>query len=375
MAGIYIHIPYCKKRCVYCDFFTQTDMVQRVSYVDAVCKEISLRKNYIGAEPIETIYWGGGTPSLLSREDFVRVFEAIFREFEVVPDAEITLEANPDDLDSAYIRMLRSLPFNRISIGIQSFDDDELLFLGRRHTAERAISAIKDAQQAGFENISADLIYGLPGQTTARYIESLQKLIALNVQHISAYHLTYEKDTPLYTMLDDGRIDAVDEEVSLDMFSAMIELLKDESYIHYEISNFAKDGFYSRHNTSYWKDAKYLGIGAGAHSYNVLTREKNVSSIPLYISGVKIGDPAVEREILDEKTRYNEFVMTRLRTMWGINLSELKINFGDDMLKYCLNNIEAYLAKGLLRNEKERIVLTSKGIFTCDMIISDMMKL
>lgn len=373
MAGIYIHVPFCKTRCIYCDFYTGTDKTLQTRYLEALCQEIQLRKTYIDSEPIKTIYFGGGTPSQLAKLDFEKIFNKIYQNFEVFSDAEITLEANPDDLNDEYLKNLRLLPFNRISIGIQSFDDRELRFLKRRHNAQKAINAVKKAQDLGFNNISIDLIYGLPGQTLKIWDYNLETAITLGIQHISSYHLIYEEGTVLNNLLQTNKLEQIDEEISLEMFSLLINKLEKAGFEHYEISNFAKDGLYSKHNTSYWQGEKYLGLGTAAHSYNGANRAWNIPSISKYIKDIESHVVNSEYEILDEKARYNDFILTGLRTKWGVNLDDMKKLFGDKMLDYCLQYAKKYYEQGFLQNTGNTLRLTTKGIFISDSIMSDMM--
>lgn len=373
MAGIYIHVPFCKTRCNYCDFYTQTNILQKQEYIKAVCNEVVLRKEYLGDDPVKTIYWGGGTPSLLGRSDFEKVFRIIYSCFNVDSDAEITIEANPDDLTDEYIKDLTILPFNRISIGIQSFDDQDLKFLNRRHTSAKAISAVQCCQQLGFKNISIDLMYGLPGQTSEKWISNINQAVNLDIQHISAYHLIYEENTPLYKLLQQNQINPVDEDVSVDMFSTMIDTLSEAGFIHYEISNFAKERYYSKHNSSYWLGDKYLGLGAAAHSYDGQNRSWNVSSIKEYVEGIDTKAPRMETEILDMHTRYNDFILTGMRTMWGVDLNKLKQLFGSDMSDYCLKNAQKFIDKEFVSISNDVLKLTRKGIFVSDDIMSELM--
>lgn len=372
MAGIYIHVPFCKTRCTYCDFFTKTDLSLRTSYIEALGKEIELRSGYLGREIIDTIYFGGGTPSQLSTEELQFILKTISHNFIINESPEITLEANPDDLDEDYTHSLLSIGFNRISIGVQSFDDNHLQFLNRRHSAQKAADVVKTAQQAGFENISIDLMYGLPAMTIDEWHETLDKAIGLHVQHISAYHLIYEEGTPLFRLLDEGKISPVNEDLSLEMFSTMIEKLTKAGFIHYEISNFGKENYFSRHNTSYWLDTKYLGLGPAAHSYNGDSRSWNISSIPAYIKSIKNGSPDIEQEILTPQNKYNDYILTRMRTMWGINITELKEKFGEDMLQYFLNNINKHLSSENVILTDNQYKLSQKGIFISDHIMSDL---
>ena len=252
MAGIYLHIPFCKRRCLYCDFYSTTRDEMKHRYTAALCKELELRKSYIDGEPIETIYWGGGTPSQLSREDFEQVFETIHHTYKVSPDAEITIEANPDDFNDEYVSMLRTLPFNRLSMGIQTFNDESLGLLHRRHTAQQAIEAFRRCRDAGFNNISIDLMYGLPNETEQTWAYDLEKAIEMRPEHISAYHLIYEEGTPLWKLREQHRVEEADEDLSVRLFTMLIHRLKEAGYQHYEISNFSLPGLHSRHNSSYW---------------------------------------------------------------------------------------------------------------------------
>lgn len=373
MAGLYIHVPFCSKRCLYCDFFSNTEMRYKTSYLAALIHEMALRAPYLAGEPIETIYFGGGTPSQLSIPDFQRLFEAINRYFTLTADMEITLEANPDDLSPSYIQSLRTLPFNRLSMGIQSFHDDDLRLLNRRHTASQAIEAVGRCQEAGLTNLSIDLIYGLPGQTIKAWEDNLAQALALQVPHLSAYHLTYEEGTALYRLWKQGKVRPVEEELSLAFFNLLIDRLTAGGYQHYVISNFALPGYYSRHNSSYWTGKAYLGLGPSAHSYNGREREWNVASLPIYIKGIEAGKPELEREELALSTRYNDFIITRLRTQQGIQCQELISSFGESWLSYCLEQAKPAIQRGWLCYESDRLWLSREGLFLSDGIMSDLL--
>lgn len=373
MAGIYIHIPFCKTRCIYCDFYSTTRSELKERYVRALCRELEMRREYLRGEPIETIYLGGGTPSQLDEGDFLRIFETIRTVYGMEHCREITLEANPDDLTETYVAMLRRLPFNRISMGIQTFDDATLKLLNRRHNAVQAIEAVGRCRRAGFANISIDLIYGLPGETDERWKQDLQQAVALNVEHISAYHLTYEEGTRLYELLQARRIREVDEESSVRFFSILMDTLTDAGYEHYEISNFCRPGMHSRHNTSYWKGIPYLGCGASAHSFDRRTREWNVASIDEYIRALEDGHRLYETEPRDPDTAYNECVMTSLRTRQGLSLEEVEKEYGTVLRQYCTDMAQPYLKDGKLEIRDGRLRLTRDGIFVSDGIISDLM--
>lgn len=342
------------------------------TFVNALCDEARMRKKEF-PEPVKTIYFGGGTPSRLRQEHFEKVFETLHRHFSIESMAEITVEANPDDLSEAYVEMLSRLPVNRLSIGIQSFNDKELKFLSRRHSAQEAIDAVKRCQRYGFGNISIDLMYGLPGQNREIWDYNLTQAIALDVPHISSYHLIYEEKTRMYRLLQTGRIKPVGEEVSTDMFSLLIERLTAKGYIHYEISAFGKEGYFSLHNTSYWKNEKYLGLGPAAHSYDGDHRSFNIPSLVRYIKSVESGILNRETELLSRAEKYNEMVLTGLRTMWGLDLTDLTTRFGDKFYQYCLENARKYLDRNLLKTEGGKLKLTRDGIFISDGIMSDLM--
>jgi oxygen-independent coproporphyrinogen-3 oxidase len=367
MAGIYFHIPFCKQRCSYCDFFSSTENHRKEKYVDILCEELIERKDYL-QEAVDTVYFGGGTPTLLTSADFEKIFYTLHSIYGEDNNREITLEANPDDITTEYLESIRYQPFNRISMGIQSFDDRELQLLNRRHDAQSAKQAVRRLQQTGYKNISIDLIYGLPEQNTEIWIETLQQAIDLQIQHISAYHLTYEEGTPLYKQLKEGNLIPVDEEMSNCLFEMLIDTLTAAGFEHYEISNFARRGFQSWHNASYWNGTHYLGIGASAHSYNGFSRQWNKKMLApdYWVSGYEI-------EILDEKTAYNDFVITRLRTMKGMDLNELAALFGESRKTYCLQQAQKTIANGLLHYENNFLRLTRKGIFISDSIMSDLM--
>ncbi|WP_297181021.1 radical SAM family heme chaperone HemW [uncultured Phocaeicola sp.] len=373
MAGIYLHIPFCKKRCIYCDFFSTMRGEQKATYIRTLCRELADRKNYLEGEHIETIYLGGGTPSQLAKEDFEAIFSHIYKVYKVIPDAEITLEANPDDLTPEYISMLHTFPFNRISIGFQTFQDSILKLLQRRHTAEQAIRAFQNCRAAGFQNINIDLMYGLPGETLASWKEDLEQALSLHPEHISAYHLIYEEGTILWQLREQHKVEEVDEDLSVSLFDTLIGYLTAAGYDHYEISNFCLPGFHSLHNSSYWTEKKYLGCGPSAHSYNGVSRQWNVASLDKYIKGISNGTSVSEVEELNLYTRYNDFIITRIRTRWGIPLSTLREAYGEKLYTYCLHMAAPHLQQGALEFASGVLKLTRSGIFISDGIISDML--
>lgn len=373
MAGIYIHIPFCKRRCIYCDFFSTTQSEKKSIYVNVLCQELEMRKDYLEGEKIETIYLGGGTPSQLTHEELKEIFAYIYKVYNVEETAEITLEANPDDLTLEYVKMLRQFPINRLSMGIQTFQEDTLKLLHRRHTANQATEAFRRCREAGFQNISIDLMYGLPGETLEIWKQDLQQAIMLHPEHISAYHLIYEKGTPLWNLREQHHVEEANEDLSVTLFSTLIDELINAGYQHYEISNFCLQGFHSRHNSSYWTGKKYLGCGPSAHSYNGLSRQWNVASLDQYLEGITSGKPIFELEKLDLYTRYNDFVITSIRTCWGMPLSRLQSEYGEELYRYCLRMAKPHLKQGVLEIEKDTLKLTKEGIFISDGIMSDLL--
>ena len=467
MASLYIHVPFCKTRCAYCDFYSQTHLIYINVYTKAIICELELRNGYLEGEAIETIYWGGGTPSLLQPDNFELIFSAIHRFYDTSSCSEITLEANPDDITESYLTALRRLPFNRISLGVQSFNDNDLRLLNRRHTAQQACDAVSLCQKAGYSNLSIDLIYGLPGQTPEMWKENVDKALRLNIPHLSAYHLSYEEGTVMYRQLNEKMIEPVSEETSVILFNLLIDKLEAAGYLHYEISNFCKPGYFSRHNTAYWTDRNYLGIGPAAHSYNHHSRQWNIDSLTDYIEGIMkevqgsrfkvqsskfkvqsarfkvqsarfkvqsarckvqsarckvqsarckvqgakfhvpcfksqqpetrnvvsysgnqkhffVQSPPLqgaggcrgffEKEIIDTKTRYNDYIMTRLRTMWGIPKPSFLERFGRQQMDYLLQQAKPYLQNGMIEQNEEMLRITRKGLFVADGIIRNLMK-
>ena len=373
MAGIYIHIPFCKRRCIYCDFFSTTQSKKKSAYVRALCRELEMRRDYVEGEEIETIYLGGGTPSQLTEEELKAIFSSIYHIYKVKTNAEITLEANPDDLTPEYVAMLRQLPVNRISMGIQTFQEETLKLLHRRHTATQAIEAFRRCREAGFQNVSIDLMYGLPGETLETWKEDLRQAINLRPEHISAYHLIYEENTALWKLREQHQVEEADEDLSVSLFETLIDRLKEAGYQHYEISNFCLSGMHSRHNSSYWTGKKYLGCGPSAHSFNGVSRQWNVASLEGYIKGVEGGRLDYEVEELDLYTRYNDFVLTSIRTCWGMSLSKLRSEFGEELYRYCMRMAKPHEDQGVLENREGVLRLTRKGIFVSDGIMSDLM--
>lgn len=372
MAGIYIHIPFCTSRCSYCDFYSTTDFSVKDELVACICAELKQQQNYMSNNQIETIYFGGGTPSLLSEANFQQIFETIRSLYDLSACVEITLEANPDDLTEDYIAMLCCLPFNRISIGIQSFQDDELKLINRRHSAQQAIDSVRACQAAGFENISVDIIYGLPSQSLDSFSQNVSKVLEMNIKHVSAYHLTYEEGTVLHRKLLSKQICAVDDETSVAMYQKLIEMLAKIGIQQYEISNFCMPTYESKHNSSYWQSKQYLGVGPSAHSYNGETRKWNISSINDYIKGIKAGSSVAEIEQLSLADQYNDFIITSLRTVRGINLFDLKNRFGEEKYDFCIKKSYKYLNSSNLLLSDDFLKCTQEGFLISDSIISDL---
>lgn len=372
MSGIYIHIPFCKSRCIYCGFYSTTLLDLRKKYINAVCREMELRKNYI-REPFSTIYLGGGTPSLLDEAELTQLFLYINNVYDVDRNAEITMECNPDDITPKFTNMLSRLPINRVSIGAQTFADSRLRLLHRRHNSDEVKHAVKLLREAGIKNISIDLMFGFPDESLSQWKEDMSAALALNVEHISAYSLMYEEDTPLWKMLDTGKVKEIDEELSLTMFKELVCQLTDAGYEHYEISNFARPGYRSRHNSSYWHQVPYIGLGAAAHSFDLNSRQWNVADLKLYIEEINNGIIPMEREELDNDTTFNDIITTALRTSDGINLNALETRLGKRYRNTLISAAGKHLEQGLLEIRHDRLRLTSEGIFISDMVMSDLM--
>lgn len=372
MPGIYLHIPFCKQACHYCDFHFSTTMTGRARLLEAMEKEIALRKDYLGTNELTSVYLGGGTPSILTKEELDSIFNAISAHFIIAPGAEITLEANPDDLDEKKLRELDESPVNRLSIGIQSFSEEDLRFMNRAHNVEQALSCVKKAQQLGMENISIDLIYGTPTMNDEQWEKNLAAAISLNVPHISAYCLTVEPRTALADFIKKGKSKPVDEETSSRQFLTLIDTLEKNGFVQYEISNFGKPGYFAVHNSSYWLGDRYLGIGPSAHSFDGSSRQWNIANNIKYTSGVFEGKPLTEKESLSKTQRYNERIMTSLRTIWGIDMNTIAKDFGPVIH----NQLEASLAPleehELLIRRKNKVHLTTAGKLLADKIASDL---
>jgi oxygen-independent coproporphyrinogen-3 oxidase len=373
MAGIYIHIPFCKKLCHYCDFYHVIHNEDYSAFLNALLTEAKIRKDYTGKESISTIYFGGGTPSVLSVNKLEVILDCLKKTFTVDPSCEITIEINPDDVTPEYFRNLKKLDFNRISLGIQSWRNEDLKLLNRRHTAEQAEEALKEAFNSGFENVTIDLIYGIPAMGLNEWSANLDKSLSFDIKHLSAYHLTIEQGTVLSKMKEKGLFPEVEEEESIAEFNMLIEKTESAGFIQYEISNFGKPGYFSVHNTNYWKQVPYLGLGPSAHSFNGYSRQWNVRDLKKYIKCVNDGKIFYEKEELDTKTRFNEYIMISLRTMWGIDLEYIEKTFEKEGYDYVNNLAVKFIGYGLMKQEKNTLVLTNQGKMISDNIISEFM--
>ena len=375
MAGIYIHIPFCRSRCIYCAFYSTTRLEQRRCYVDALCREMEMRGKSV--ERIDTVYLGGGTPSQLTLGQLKQLFLYINKVYSLPSiqgeggaEPEITIEANPDDVTDSFAATLLQLGINRVSMGVQTFSEDRLRFLNRRHTAAQATEAVGILRRAGIRNISIDLMYGFPDESLDDWQHDIDCALRLGVEHISAYCLAIEEGTALYEKVKNRTIRSEDEETERQMYYTLIDRLEAAGYEHYEISNFARRGFRSRHNSSYWTGVPYLGLGAAAHSYDGQHRSWNVSDIHRYIDGIENGTRDYEYETIDDITRYNDRVMLALRTADGLDLATLT----DSDRAYLLSLASKYLDQGLLCLSQDRLRLTRQGLFVSDMVISDLMQ-
>jgi oxygen-independent coproporphyrinogen III oxidase len=373
MAGIYLHIPFCKKLCYYCDFYHIIFSEDKSLFIEALLKEAVLRQDYTGSETISTIYLGGGTPSVLSIKELALIIDHIFKLFRVEKNCEITIELNPDDVNPAYLAGLKKLNINRVSLGVQSWRDQDLKMLNRRHDSAQAEIALKDIFRAGFENVTIDLIYGIPGMTAREWASNLDFSLSFDIKHLSAYHLTFEPGTVFGKKLEKGLISEIDEDESASLFHILIEKTESAGFIHYEISNFSKPGYFSIHNSNYWKQIFYLGLGPSAHSYNGFSRQWNIRDVKGYIKSVNSGKAFFEKEELDTKDRFNEYIMTSLRTMWGIDLEYLENTFGKEGYDYVVNLSGKFKDYGMLKQEKHCLILTSQGKMISDNIISEFM--
>ena len=378
MTGLYIHIPFCESRCIYCGFYSSlTQNVNKIEhgktirqrYINAVCKEMSKHKAILN-----TIYLGGGTPSQLSPEELNQIFNQINKTFLQQPEVrpslpkEITIECNPEDVTPNFVQALSTLPVNRISMGVQTFNDERLKFIHRRHSSNKILEAVRLLRNIGINNISIDLMFGFPKQTQEEWIDDIKKAISLNVEHISAYSLMYEEGTPLYAMLKHHKITQIGEEQYRNMYEELIDRLEIAGYEQYEISNFAKHGFHSLHNSSYWHNVPYIGVGAAAHSYNLRCRRWNYADINKYVNAIEHDNHAYEEEIIDDNTHYNDSILTALRTKEGLNID----GFDEKYKTYFLTNAAPYIENGNMGKHDNNYFITRKGLYISDAIMTDL---
>ena len=371
MAGIYLHIPFCKQACFYCDFHFSTSLKKKDELISCLIKELEIRKDELQTETIETIYFGGGTPSLLSIKEVELLLNAIYKNYNVIENPEITLEANPDDLPEAKILELAKSSVNRLSIGIQSFFEDDLKLMNRAHNANEAKKCLTVATHY-FDNITVDLIYGIQNMSIDKWKVNLQTVFDFGINHISSYALTVEPNTALDSFIKNGKYLPLNEELAKQHFNVLVDETEKQGFVHYEISNFGKPNYFSKHNTSYWKGKKYIGIGPSAHSFNETQRSWNVSSNAKYIKSISENKLPNELEKLSKEDVFNEYIMTGLRTIWGVSLEKIKNDFGETYIKYLENQTKKHINKELLYIENQILKTTKKGKFLADGIASDL---
>ncbi|HEY9081746.1 MAG TPA: radical SAM family heme chaperone HemW [Vicingaceae bacterium] len=376
MAGIYIHIPFCKQKCSYCDFHFSTNFKYKTVLLAALQKEIVLQKDHFKTETINTIYFGGGTPSVLTEKELNLLLEAVYRNYQVNEKIELTMECNPDDITSKKINEYKKSGVNRLSIGVQSFFDDDLQFFNRAHNASEAEQSILKTQDAGIDNITIDLIYNSPLLILKKWEQNLDKFISLKVPHLSAYTLTVEPKTALHHLVKTKQTTLPTDEQAIEQFKLLMEKTKQAGLIHYEVSNFGKEGYFSQHNSNYWKGQNYLGIGPSAHSFmnnnSSQTRSWNVANNTKYIKAINQNTPYFEEELIGETTAFNEYILTRLRTIWGLDLEYIKNTFNPVLLNHFEKELEAYKNSELITISKNTVTLTTKGIFVVDKITADL---
>ena len=373
MSGIYIHIPFCKQACNYCDFHFSTSLNTKSNLVTAILNEMDIRENYLPDRNIETIYFGGGTPSLLSEKETHLILEKLYKIYTVSNSVEITLECNPDDLTASKLQELKSLNVNRLSIGLQSFDEKELQWMNRAHTASESEASVKRAQDKGFENITIDLIYGSKFSNLSNWKTTLNKAIDLDVKHISSYNLTVEEKTKFGHDVSKKKEQLIDDEKSAELFLEMLDRLRKNKFIQYEISNFGKEHFFSKHNSNYWKGAHYMGLGPSAHSFDGVSRQWNVANNNIYTNKIAAIDLTFfEKEILSDENRFNEYMLTSLRTIWGVNLEYLQTHFNEEFVKAFKIEVETFIKNETIIFKENAYTLTTKGKLLADKIASDL---
>lgn len=372
MSGIYIHVPFCRSKCAYCNFFSLVTEKKINDFVTSLKREIVSRKNYLSGEKVETIYFGGGTPSLLPTNYVGEILEILNKNFDIVSKPEITLEANPDTINRDQLLSLKHLGVNRISIGIQSFHDDDLKYLGRKHDSRHALQIVDDLKSVDFDKLTLDLIYGIPTLTEEKWNKNLDIFFSTEISHLSAYALTVEPKTILGQKIEKGDLQDVNEEKTIRHYEILIEKTKENGFEHYEISNFAKEGFHSQHNSIYWKDVSYLGLGPSAHSYDRKSRQWNVANLTQYINtDFDTDTDFFEKEILTKNDKFNEYVMTSLRTSWGCDVEKIELDYGISYKNHFLKNVKNYLDKGIMLKNNNSYILTDNGMLLADGIASE----
>lgn len=371
MAGIYIHIPFCRQKCHYCNFHFSVSQRNKEKLIEAICIEIERRKSFIKGEKIETIYFGGGTPSVLNASELNKIMKVVRKSFVLNQNPEITLEANPDDLNSEYLIQLNDIGFNRLSIGIQSFDEADLKLMNRSHSSKQARQSIENALKAGFENLSIDLIFSMPGSDIEKWKSNLTKALEYPIPHFSFYNLTLENRTALHHFVEQGKVKMLSDEEMAGQFSFTMEFMENAGFEHYEISNYARPGRYARHNTSYWQGKNYLGVGPSAHSFDGQARSWNIANNPKYIKSIMSGEFLLQTEILSQDEKYNEFIMTGLRTQWGCDLDRLK-DFGKKYEEYFIAEISKEMQKGRVFRDDKTFILSKEGKVFADEVASNL---
>jgi len=372
MAGIYIHIPFCKQACSYCDFHFSTKLTNKKSVLSAIEKELKLRSNYLGQELVDTIYLGGGTPSLLSEIELQSIFQTVLNNYTVSDHAEITLEANPDDLTKVKLQELKQTPINRLSIGVQSFFEEDLRFMNRAHNAKEAVTSIQNAKEVGFDNLSIDLIFGSQTTSNEMWQRNLSIFFDLGINHLSAYSLTIEEKTALAHNIAKGKVENIDDEKNYTQYLILQNAIKENGFEQYELSNYCIDESYSKHNTSYWQNKKYLGIGPSAHSFNGISRQWNVKNNALYTKAINEGNSYFEKEELSEIDRYHEYLITSLRTKWGVDVSKMDMLFSPSIVEH-FNTKMFFVDKSLVDLSHDNLTVKSDNLFQSDEVVRQLM--
>ena len=372
MAGIYIHLPFCKQKCYYCNFYSTVSQTNKAAFLKTLVREISMQKAYLNNEEVNTIYFGGGTPTLLNGNEIEMILKQLFNSYQISPSAEISMEANPDDINLDKCRELADVGINRLSIGVQSFFNEDLKYLHRVHDSGQAHRAIESAILGGFQNLTIDLIYGIPTLSIEHWKQNLKYFLDFQIPHLSAYALTIEPKTPLQLMISKNKLEGINEAAMVKQFKLLIKQTRENDFIHYEISNFAKAGFFSKHNSLYWLGGNYLGLGPSAHSYNGISRQWNLASLSKYLSLKNPKNIVYEKEVLTTAQKFNEYVMTSIRTSWGCNLEHIAIAFGEEYKKHCILAAKKHISLKKLILKNGILTLSDKGKLFADGITADL---